>query len=223
MAVGFRSAASAAAEAASITISKPTGTVEGDLMIASFTGDGNAGNAPTGPAGWTLGDEGNPGGGDGSNAWTAWWWKIAGPSEPASYDFSQTGSADSAGGIITLTGTHETTPIDTHSEAMATSNTPTASGITTTADDSMLVIVGGQQNGGTAMDWTPPGGVTQRYENATTGSGVGNFGGTEPFLTAGATGSRAFSSNRNDFYAIYLIAVQPPPAAYFIDVGLAWE
>lgn len=128
---------------ATLTISKPTGTAENDIMIAVINQKAN--QVVSAPAGWTLIGTINNGTVNQANAF----WKRAGASEGASYDFTKPtddnllwhGAISSFRGIIT-TGS----PIDTGTGASTTrattpaNNTITATGIDPTQADVMVIF-----------------------------------------------------------------------------------
>lgn len=83
-----------------LVINKPTGTVDGDLMLAFCYNDKGTSPEPfTAPAGWTVFADSITD--DVATGWvTTIFWKIA-ASEDASYTFSNPGSARNSGAIIT--------------------------------------------------------------------------------------------------------------------------
>src|SRR5436190_5828697 len=77
----FRAAATAgSASAANLTISKPTGTADNDILIAFIAKDDTA--AVTKPTGWTLLTEGTA-----NTYYMGIWWKLA-ASEGASWQWT---------------------------------------------------------------------------------------------------------------------------------------
>jgi hypothetical protein len=108
-------------------IAKPTGTLDGHLMIAIIQSGG--GVAISAPGGWTLADEYDHAGG--ANLTNSIYWKIA-SSEGSSYTFTDD-SGDATpmcGAILTWSGTHTTAPINVVSDAESagtdTKSTPSA-------------------------------------------------------------------------------------------------
>lgn len=69
-----------------VIVTKPTGTTEGDLMVA-FIMVGSSGVTPTYPSGWTQATLDTTGANSGAVAY-----KIAGASEPSDYTFTLGGS-----------------------------------------------------------------------------------------------------------------------------------
>ncbi|WP_432112851.1 hypothetical protein [Streptomyces sp. S1] len=98
------SQADSTANGTSVTITKPTGTTTGDLLIAVFTS--NYQNC-TPPAGWSdLVDVGI------EVFRTQAFYKVAGGSEPASYTFSVPNNAPLVGRVSCLRGADPSDPID---------------------------------------------------------------------------------------------------------------
>lgn len=103
-----------------ITITKPSGVIAGDVMLAWFAFNSSAGvTVSSTPTGWTKittgttntsgasgGSETNDGG-----TYSGAFVKVAGASEPANYSWQFSLFTDGACGIIDLTGVDNTTPI----------------------------------------------------------------------------------------------------------------
>ncbi|MGH6811320.1 MAG: hypothetical protein ACREDM_02935 [Methylocella sp.] len=106
----------------SLTLNVPAGIQSGDLMLAFMTlGTGRAGGSFSAPAGWTALP---PSGQQASGAHFVqgfYFWRIAGPSEPSIYTFSQTGAPTGPfcdGNIRGYHGTNEVSPIGSSSVAV---------------------------------------------------------------------------------------------------------
>ena len=162
---GFRAAASAGMTAGytELTISKPTGTTSGDVMIAAIAF--RPYNATlTAPSGWTLVRQTNQSATN--NSAQAIYRKVAGGSEPASYTWTQ-GSWPSpvgaAGGIMTFYGIDTTTPVNVEN-GQATPNALTHStpSVTTTVNNTIVVTAHSYSTCPTY--WTPPSGMTEAVE-----------------------------------------------------------
>lgn len=181
MALTFRAASSGETSyGMTATINKPTGTAEDDLLVAVLMSDGGVSDE----TGWTTQESGTTTGGYGFKVMT----KIAGGSEPASYEFDiTTAPANMAGIILAYSGADTTTPIDVDGSTMDSSTAPS---VTTTADDETVIRV---YAGDTGAAPGLPSGHTSRI----------NFAGTEFDLrgvdktqaTAGSTGTAAFSAS----------------------------
>lgn len=89
-------------ESTSITVAKPSGVIENDLMYAVIQ-QTNA-DVVTGPSGWARIDGGS--GNDFSS-----WYKVAGASEPVDYTWTAA-SAKWAGAIVAYSGVDTSDPLD---------------------------------------------------------------------------------------------------------------
>lgn len=212
-AVAFRAAAnnrqSSTASGGTLTVSKPTGTLSGDVMLASITVVTNT-STVTAPAGWVLVQSVNQTTGNTSRLYT--YYKVAGAAEPASYAWTFTGAnVGTVGGIASFTGVDTTSPIDVStSQTTASSTSHTAPSITTTVAGDMLVTI---HSFASSRTWTPPGGMTEavdRYSrNGTGGSGVSLGMNYEARPATGATGTRtAVASGSADRGATHSIALK---------------
>lgn len=95
----------------SLTITKPTGTASGDLLVAQIVWDVSTGN-PTAPSGWTLLNKSSQFDG-GVQMSQAIYYKEAGGSEPSNYTWTINASATTGcGGIARVTGADNTAVSD---------------------------------------------------------------------------------------------------------------
>lgn len=182
------------------TLSKPTGTAAGDVMLAFLEADGPntaASWASRLPAGWTLLHEDTVST-SGFIGYPAVAIKVAGAAEPATYAFSF-GSQIGAGVIVSYSGVDTTTPVDASAQQI-NGTAGTSMGIpsvTTTRTDSLLVAAyfNRQTNG---VTHTPPAGMTQRISQKGAYS-LSNFGIADVGIpAAGATGARTATSATAD-------------------------
>jgi len=128
-----------ASDGRSLTINKPTGTVQGDLLLAAISVDGTPNVSP--PTGWTTIREGN----SGSQVRLEVYYKVAGASEPSSYTFrwSRYNLRQAAGAILRYSGVDTTNPINASGIGSGTTISPTAPSVTTTVTDTMVVRIYG--------------------------------------------------------------------------------
>jgi concanavalin A-like lectin/glucanase superfamily protein/putative pyrroloquinoline-quinone binding quinoprotein len=139
--ITLRAATSAAVESGvlTLTITKPTGTVQNDVMITSIAIRPNTATI-TLLAGWTLVQRVNNTNATASSL--AVYRRVAGGSEPGSYAWTLGGSpTGAAGGIQAFSGVDTTTPIDAQNGAFTTvaTTTPATPSINTTVVNTMLV------------------------------------------------------------------------------------
>jgi hypothetical protein len=188
------SSATANGPASELTLGKPAGTSEGDLLIAVIAHQGGSAKNMPAPAGWTE----IPGTNvyQGTNARIHAWYRFAGPTEPDFWLFTLTGGGDDmAGGIMSIVRGRTPVPIDAAAgQANATSTRPvTAPSITTTVADTLLLFAGACNNPAT---FTPPAGMTEQWDRATSGAftvaletAVESLGGAQATGTRVATAS----------------------------------
>ncbi|MEK9135584.1 MAG: hypothetical protein AAB393_00555, partial [Bacteroidota bacterium] len=158
-AIVFRAASSGATSgnATSFTISKPTSAVQNDVLVAQITVNNGSSTSMTAPSAWTLVRRDNRT----SQVSQAIYYKVAGASEPASYTWTLSPSDAASGGIVAYSGANTSSPIDASSGGTGSSNIVTAPSVTTTAADEMVVGFFGHDN---ATTFTPPSGMTERYD-----------------------------------------------------------
>jgi hypothetical protein len=142
VAVAFRAAATATATSSpsSVTITKPTGTVDNDVMLAALSCDGGS---ITPPAGWTL-VQSLPST-DADQIFEVY--RRVAASEGANYQFNLSGVFEVVSAIVTYSGNDTTTPVDTSSERAGGSDeadpqTVIATAITPSVNDCMIVFFG---------------------------------------------------------------------------------
>ena len=155
--------ASSAGNTTSLTITRP-GNV-GDILVAEIAVRNNA--AVTAPGGWTLINAQNSGG---THRQSVFW---ATNSAALGTNFTWTGNAHAAGVISAYSDVHSTAPIDAWSQNSGTSNTATASGVTTNFANSMLVPLY-SASGNVTLTQTGGQGVTQFATAISTGNPAAN-------------------------------------------------
>ena len=118
-----------------VVVSVPTGTTNGQLMIALIEMVTSLSGTLNTPIGWTQIDIAPS-----STNQNVLFYRVA-SSEPASYTFqSSSANATSVSGIIiTLSNTSTITPIDQHSTAVANESTHTTPAITPTNNNSLIL------------------------------------------------------------------------------------
>ena len=197
-----------------ITINKPVGTVQNDVMIASIGFSPNTLTIPTVPAGWTLVrrvDNAN------ANANSLAVYRLAaGAAEPASYTWTFSAAGYLAGGILTFSGVDIAAQVDVEngnctqqgSCATATLSHATPS-VATAVTDTMLVTSHTYSSAGT---WTPPGAMTEAVDVQ---HGSQSLGANYVLQAAtGATGAKtAAASIQADVGNAHILALRPaaPP------------
>ena len=209
MAIAFSTIGSLTFVSNSTSVSRPT-VSDGDLMLLLV--DASYSDADvTPPAGWTAAATV-----DNESLFETelrLYWKIA-ASEPSSYtvQISGQGGGNNIGSAIiwSYTGVHATTPVDVSATTRQTSSSTsaTAPSVTTTQADTMLICIAGVNNT-TAVSFTAPGGMTERFDgrHASAGQVIGIF--EEAIASAGATGTRVATCSASNTYQLISIALAP--------------
>lgn len=193
------------------TVTKPTGTADGDLILLGvLTGASGEAPDPTPPGGFTLltnfPSEATDGG---FNLEMRIYRKIA-SSEGASWDFTHS-SCSTQGFALTYRNVDSTTPIDVNpSVNQGTGSTATATGITPATDNAMIVYVA-HDWGNAATSLTAPTGTTPTF---TERLDVLLVYAADGLLTpAGATGDKTQTNHNtpasSDAWGAALIALRP--------------
>lgn len=172
-----------------LTVNKPAGTVDNDVMVAAFTTDKFTSPATvSAPAGWTsrLSTVGG-----GNNQKLQIFSKLA-ASEGASYDFTVDAAIDGCAAITSYSGCDTTTHIDVAAAATATSTSTTlvAPSVTTVTNNAMLIGVYGIS--GSQSTFTPAGSMTERLDFNQAGNNYNTAleMNDEVQASAGASGTR---------------------------------
>jgi len=215
--ITYRANASAQSQN-SLTITKPTGTVQNDVMIANIYVVGTDPNI-TAPSGWTLVLDTF----DGTTARLSTYYKVAGASEPASYQWTFGGATMAEGGIITFYGVITTNPVDVYGgQANAASTSYTAPSVTTTVSNAMLVAAFGAKAGGGSNTVTPPPGMTECYDIGQDNNGKScTEAATVAQASAGASGTKV-ATGQSGTNIGHLVALKPQPPYYELDLEVQW-
>lgn len=212
--ISFRSSATAnTATASSLTITKPTGTVDGDVMIAIINANDSA-TTITPPTGWTLIRSITSG--DTISANISTYYKAA-SSEGADYQFSFSASVRAAGAISTFIGVRTTDVIDVENGRTTISNTNKISpDITTTEDNTMLVFLTAADSG-TTINHTPPIGMIEAADSGSvSGCEIAYFS----KATSGATGTYVGISSSVAISANFLLALNKANTSSTVRVNI---
>ena len=136
----FQSVATNSATTTSLTITKPTGVVQNDLLLATLAARGNT--TVTAPAGWIQIQQTN----NGTAETLAVFYRVATAADIAATNYTFTLGVTSvgvAGAILRYTGADPKFPIDVSAIFTGTSTAPTAPTVTTTVSDTKVVRIAG--------------------------------------------------------------------------------
>lgn len=152
----------AAAAATSTTVTKPTGVVSGDFLLAIVTHDGTADTITA--SGWTLAAPYV----SGSDINGALYYKVAGGSEPANYTFSTIASHAIAAAIVAYTNVVTAQPFDGTPilQANASSTNMATANAWASSTSGRVAFLGGITNNTSA---TPPSGMVELIDAGATG------------------------------------------------------
>jgi hypothetical protein len=196
MALSFvaQSTASPPGGSADTVVSRPSGVVSGDLMVALIYQHGNISGGRTIPAGWTAGPSD-----ESISVYKVFtYWKVATGSEPASYTWNfGTGSLPY---ITILAYRGAASGLNAGAATASASAPPAAPSITTTLPGCVLACIWGTNSSGS---FTTPGGMTQQ---ATT---VRSLVATESRPAAGATGTRTANGGSSISFAAASVGIAP--------------
>jgi hypothetical protein len=207
-----RSVSSATADrGTSLTVAKPTGTTQGDLLVAVTAHQVGQFRSMSAPAGWSVVP--NTDWADGNNARIHAWYKLAGSAEPSSYVFQLTGGSgqDISGGILAISGANQSAPVNSsngQSNGPGASPSVTAPSVTTTLANTLLVFGGACAN---SYTYTPPPGMTEQWDRGTTSanSKVSTETATQAIGSIGATGIRVATLSSSCRNVAINLAVAP--------------
>lgn len=226
-------ATSASASAASVTVNKPTGVVEGDVMIVNIVQnetdhDNGSLVAPT-LSGWTLVTDGlirSDGTGNGNNAWYgAVLYKVAGASEPSTYTFTMDSKADMCiAGIVAFDNVDVNNgfdadgtlggPFDVDPGTLTLSNATTANAttLTTVSANAAILMLAQSNNDITYSSWraTTPSSLTEVLDVNTTSQDDATIGAAWALRsTAGSTGTGNVTVSASQRNGAILLALKP--------------
>jgi hypothetical protein len=182
-----------------LTVDKPTGTVEGDLMVAvmATSGAANATGGWTGDTGWTeVADQNN------TNPGLRLAYKVAGASEASSYTFNQNTSNFPTGCILTYRYAEY--------DAIAVSFTTAASplvlpSISPSRSQSVLIAAGCRQAGSITLG--TPTSMTARVTDNDTNSP--SYIVCDQVVANGPTGTRLMTTASTTNVAGIMLAIKP--------------
>ncbi|MBI3977136.1 MAG: DNRLRE domain-containing protein, partial [Chloroflexi bacterium] len=197
------------ASPSSLTVSRPPGVQNGDILIAHLALRGGKSSVVPVPAGWTLVGFGH----SDSTIWSGVYYRVVpvAQNEPASYTWSWSPAGAAAIGIAAYSGVSSTNPIDGSSKQVNTvsgSTAVTAPSITTTANNDRLLFFAAVSGGNSV---TPPSGMTERWDhrsNSGTANATGEFA-DKALGAAGATGSQTGTAGFASPNVGHLVTLRP--------------
>lgn len=148
-----------------ISVTKPTGVINGDLVIVAISTTDPADFTP--PAGWTQLYEVAE---TTTDSWLGIYTKLA-AAEGASWSFTSVGTETYAYAVLALRGVHPTTPIGASACAsQPLSKTQSTPAIVVTTPNAFIVGIWEIDGAGPSVTWTPPGSPFVRAVEAVEGT-----------------------------------------------------
>ena len=207
-----KSSVTANAASGSVAVNKPTGTVEGDLLVACLTFNTGSSATLTVPTGWTLIARTN----QTTTVGLATYYRVAGASEAASYTWGS--SSRWTIGIIRISGANTTTPIQV-SAANSSGTASTSVGapaVTTTAANSLVLAFYTNNNIST---YTAATGTFEQYDAPYSATSPSNMLATFIKDVAGSTGTLTATSSNSAAWAAQQVAINPSTNLIFNSSG----
>lgn len=197
MAGSVVAAASQSGDTSSLTVSKPTGTADGDLMFGFQCSDYGTYANLTAPAGWSL----LTGLDRGSNLLHFKVWSKVASSEGASYVFPQGSSVDGVIILATLRGVDTTAANWLYATPAwaANSTSRVAASVSGAASGAVLLCSSMVDMNDTVASFTPPSGMTEQADKQS------NHWALETVATllspSNPTGTKTFTCSSSSFYS----------------------
>jgi hypothetical protein len=176
-----------------LTINVPTGTANGDLMVAMVLTSASTSATWTTPAGWTAAVT--------SSSARGVYYRTA-SSEPASYTFTASGSGTSQGYIFT----YRNAQFDVSSAITTNSNPTVTASITTTANNAILLYYAGISTNASETYTAPTGFSTLATDSDATAPSSAVFYKLQ--TAAGATGTVSCTGSTTNNRAV-ILAIKP--------------
>lgn len=181
---------------------KPTGTVDGDLLLAFITC--SSGATVNTLSGWTaIASVANT-----TGVRCAAFWKFA-SGEGSGWTFTLSGPSNSQVQIMRISGADPTTPVNTSSTKANNSSSTTCAndGLTTTVNNCLNFYHYGINTG---TSFTPNANATERQDTTTGGRSATTA--SEAYSTAGTTGSRNCTAANASPSCSIAVAIAPAAA-----------
>ncbi len=198
----FRSSSNVAASASSVTLNKPTGTVDGDYLLAAFLISSGASVSAV-PSGWTQDYTTAIGG-----AQRFYVYKKLASGEPASWSWTLSTSTGHVGSCACVTDVDQSNPLNiSGGQLNASSVNVVAPSITTTVANTLGV---GFFATTVSATFTAPGGMTEFDDLAIGPNSI--EGCYQTVAATGATGTRTAVATSAAANSGWFGAIAPPTA-----------
>lgn len=193
----------------STTVTKPTGVVSGDVMLAVVTHDGSADTITA--TGWTIIGAYT----SGTDINFAMYYRVAGGAEGSNYSFSTVSSHALAASIVAYYNVTTSPVFDDYSISTNSASTSmTGTTVFGTATANMLVFLGGITNNSAS---TPPSGMTELIDAGS--SGIRVYVAHQTLAASGETGSKVATISASHASIVGMVALRPTYSAMSAEAG----
>ncbi len=191
---------------ASLSVNRPSGVVEGDVMIAVV---GWWVETLTPPTGWTQVGTTQTWDVSGDSIFARAYYRVAGASEPGAYAWGMSAANDIACTIAAYSNVDNAAPVSASSAQAQASASMTAPSVNAATDADMLLLLGvaGADSAG-SRTVTPPAGMTE-LSDTTSLLWIKSYAAQQALTAAGATGSRTATISASTANAAFLISLRP--------------
>jgi len=193
-------------ETLTLTLPVPVPTLDGDMLLALISTDGNPTMTP--PVGWDLEDE------IGGTAKSFMYRRLSPGNEPVSYTWTLDGAEDAVGAIIRFLNVDPDTPVNAKEKTSGTGSTISVPAITTTVSNAMLLTLI-SLNDGVLINEASLGGQLQKglWLVNSSGETIGSVGSSASYRTL----------RKEDTYPAYDLLTQGLTSTdyYVIEIALA--
>ena len=205
------SATSGNSYTASLSVNRPTGVVENDVLVAVVTWWTQTLTPPTG---WTqIGSTQSWSHPDGT-LYARVYYRVAGASEPSTYAWGLNATNDIACTIVAYSNVDTADPIAANGAQTQTSASMTAPSVDAATTADMLLFLGavGDDSAGTRTV-TPPSGMTELADTTNGTTWIKSYAAHELLSASGATGTRTATISASARNAGFLVALRPSSTA----------
>jgi fibronectin type 3 domain-containing protein len=204
--IALRATSTAQSTTSNISVPKPSGTTDGDLLVVVIERLGTA--TITGPTGWTEQRTDATG-----TSRQSIFLHVAGVSEPSNYPFGLGSTQGAAALISAYVGVDGNTPVDATSGAIGSGSAITGTSVSAATSNGLLVMAAGIATSATI---TPASAMLERAELTTSGKAKLDIEFADQLLgDAGSTGNRSAQASKSGANVGQLIALRasgsPPP------------
>lgn len=182
------SSSSAAVDAGNLTVTKPSGTADGDLLVAITYADPD-GSIVTPPSGWSSVGTYTAAAGRGAV------YTRTAASEPSSWTFTGNSASANIAAVLRVTGTSAQVSVTPTWAASSSSSTSHAAPTVTPPHDGNVLITAVAGIFGVATSFTPPSGQTERADLQHAALWAAMEVSTETYSGTSATGTRTATSS----------------------------